>query len=240
MKRPVRAAEDERSRQRGETSHCMHDDRAGEIGEAHRRECPAAPFPHPADGIDEARNDDRVDQVAHKLHTPSNGSRHNRRGGGEGDLKQEVSRVAPAQARRCLGPGAVIVLLSIACHHGRPTIAEPLPLVVISGIHEGIADKQVQQHAKCEVHHVLEQNVDSVLLRVETDFNECETGLHEQHEDGTQEHDQGVDRVTQIGRRIEFDRLLGYFNGSCRRLRHRFRGGVIEAIDRPSRLQQRA
>ena len=187
---PARAKQEQRRQSAGGADQ-VDGGRAGEVLHAEVRLQPAtAEDPVRADRVDQRREDDRVDHVGAELDALERRAPHDRqRHGAERELEQPLrldrrvrgpgrsGRTPPAD-RRSLAAGAGVPIRS-------PSL-EPVPNAKRS--HRVVThgrDRQVDEDLR-------DPGAD-VLAAREADLEQREARLHEQHEDGSDDHPHRVD-----------------------------------------------
>ena len=188
-------AHDDRAHEAGDAANRVHDAGAGEvdvavaqpgvtIGEgAHPRVRVPAPVHH--DGVDEAGDDDGVDEVGRVLRPSGQRPCHDGGGGGgEGELEEPVG-VAVARLRQFV----------------EGEVAEPDELVrgVAYAVGESPANEPEGDTADTGVDHVLHQDVRRLLRADEARREHGEAGLHEEHKEARDQQPGGVDGADDVG-----------------------------------------
>ena len=209
-------SEHNRTRQSGKATDRMHQDRTCEIIEAHRVKPAAAPFPEPADRVDQTGDNGTVDQIRTELHAARDTAGDNRRRRRcKGHLEQKIDLRMQDARRRCIS------------HLADTDTAPPQESADYRvPVHQPITDQIVQQHTDTQIHHILEQNVDGILRRVKSRLNHGEARLHEDHQHRAKEKEEIINRKRRerVIRRLYDNGFLHRHLLSPHRHRHHHQG----------------
>ena len=140
--------------------------------------------------------DEVIEFAAPWMKAAGNGAGNDRRGrGGERHLEDEVG-VGAITAVRSDACGIRRIMRFVRQAAGISDSAEPKPLsfVISAGIHQAIADFQIEDGANGQVHQILKQDVDGVFGLVKTNLHHGEAGLHQHDEEGSDQDPDDVQR----------------------------------------------
>ena len=178
----------------------VHDGGSGEVDESQFVE-PAlthVPLPRAGNGIEDAGEDEREDDELTELDPFGHQARHDCGGGaGEGELEEKVHTGHQLAAGDHLRSDGRI--------EEQTSELEPARDHPAGVVHDLVTDEPVGRCRQAKHNQVLGQDVDGVLLAAEPGLDHGETGVHEDHQGGADQHEhvvgqEGRGQFGQLGR----------------------------------------
>ena len=155
------------TRQSQHTTAGMHQRTAGKVVESKFCEPSATPAPMARNGIDNCRNEHRVDQIVRELGTFSHGTAHNR---------SRRSAEHGLENKECRHRQVLITAI------GTEEKTVPTHETMVSTKHQREADNPKQHASAHKVAEILHQDVRRILRARHACLHQGEAGLHPEHE----------------------------------------------------------